>query len=439
MGVAVGDVDNDGNPDVYLANLGPDRLYRNRGDGTFEDVTEEAGITVDGWSSSAVMSDVDADGDLDLYVVRYVAYDPAVACQDRAGRREYCGPTAFPGMPDVLLENDGHGRFLDVSDRSGIASVAHAGLGVVAGDFDGDGDSDFYVANDADPNELWLNDGTGRFEERGVLLGAAVNARGQAEAGMGVVTADLNEDLRHDLFVTHLADESNTLYLQRGDGTGFEDRTVESGLDRASLPLTGFGTAAFDADLDGLLDLVVVNGRVVRGRVREGAVPAAPWDAYAEPNLFFLGRGGGRFDTAEAHGGDLAAAVEVSRGLAAGDFDRDGDLDLLVSNGHGRARIYRNEAPRHGRWLEIEPFDPRLGRVAGGALVTVEADGRRWGRFADGGGSYMSAAEPRAHFGLGEARRADVTVRWPDGRTESFPGIETGRAVRLVRGEGEAL
>jgi enediyne biosynthesis protein E4 len=447
MGVAAGDVDGDGDVDLYVANLGPDRLYRNRGDGTFEEVSEEAGVAVAGWSSSALFTDYDRDGDLDLYVTRYVAYDPAVPCRDRAGRREYCGPTAFPGVSDVLLVNDGSGRFTDAAERLGLTAIAHAGLGVVAGDFDGDGWPDLYVANDADPNELWMGRPGGQLEEWATLLGAGVNGRGQPEAGMGVVAADLDGDLDQDLFLTHLADESNTFY--RSDpGSGFTDATMAAGLEVASLPWTGFGTAAFDADLDGFLDLVVVNGRVVRGRLPEGAAddgrPPAPWDAYAEPGLFFTGGPGGEFTLREAEAGPLGRP-QVGRGLAAGDFDGDGDLDLLVNHGQGEARVYRNDAPRHGRYLIVEPWDPRLGRIAVGARLVAEAPGgagdapRRWLRVADGGGGYQSANDPRAHFGVGDAATVDLTVTWPDGLVERFPGIATGRAIRLVRGEAEAV
>lgn len=437
MGVAVGDVDNDGDEDIYVANLGTDALYRNRGDGTFEDVTEEAGAGVEGWSSSAAFFDFDQDGHLDLFIARYVAYDPDNKCYDQAGRREYCGPTAFPGIHDVLLRNRGDGTFEDVTEAAGLRAVEHAGLGLVVRDFDGDGRSDVYVANDADPNDLWINSGDGTFREQGLLMGASLNALGQPEAGMGVLAEDLDGDLDMDLFVTHLGAESNTFYRNLGGGTGFDDATATSGLGPSSISFTGFGTAAFDADLDGDLDLAAANGRVYRDEILQPAELSPPWDAYAEPNLFYIGEGGGRFQLAQAQGGDFTRRIEVTRGLALGDLDGDGDLDLVTSNAQGPARIYRNDAPREGHWLVVDPWDPRHQRRALGAEVIVTAGERRWLRTVSGAASYQSAHDSRVHLGLGSAESfAGIEVRWPDGLRETFPGGNGNRVVRLERGTG---
>ncbi|RME38676.1 MAG: CRTAC1 family protein [Planctomycetota bacterium] len=443
MGVAVADIDNDGFPDVYVTNYGADRLYRNRGDGTFEDITERAGVTVSGWSSSASFLDYDRDGLLDIYVVRYVEYNPLHTCTDDAGRPEYCGPTAFEPVHDVLLHNEGliEGvpRFRDVSVEAGIAPLRAAGLGVVCEDFNDDGWVDVYVANDAYANQLWINQKNGTFRDEALAYGAAFNLQGKAEAGMGVVAADFDGDGRLDLFMTHLRTESNTYYRNLG-AMGFVDATGESGLGWTSVPYTGFGTAAFDVELDGDLDLLIVNGRVNHGKVLPGARLDPVWNTYAEPNLFYLNNGHGRFQPAGRELDTICAPVEVSRGLAVGDIDRDGDLDVLLTNGDGPARLYRNDAPRRGNWLIVRAIDPRYHRDALCARVTVVTADRRLVRTINGGFSYLSASEPLAHFGLGDASTVErLEVRWPDGMRESFPVGALNTYVTVRRGEGMVL
>ncbi len=444
-GVAVGDADNDGHEDVFVANFGPDRLYRGRGDGTFEDVTARAGIAATGagpqdWSTSAAFCDLDRDGWLDLYVVRYVVFDAAVECTDKAGRREYCGPDSYLDRTDVLLINRGDGTFRDATAAAGLDAVTGAGLGVVCEDVDDDGWLDVYVANDGDPNQLWMNqrggaDGGVTFVDDALIMGSSVNAAGLYEAGMGVVAADFDNDGDFDLFLTHLRDETNTFYLNLGAGLGFQDRTVQAGLAAASTPYTGFGTAPVDLDLDGDLDLVIANGRVTRGEPLTDALPE-PWNAYAEPNLVYA-NDGGSFRLLGAEAAAFTAPVEVGRGLAAGDLDADGDLDLVLSNIGSPARLYRAEASGH--WLLVDAVDPRLGRRALGARVTVASGGRRQVRTVQGAMSYLSASDPRAHFGLGQDGSAvTVHVRWPDGLEEAFDGVEVDRAVVLVRGEGRS-
>jgi hypothetical protein len=439
MGIAVGDYDADGRPDLFVTNVGSDRLYRNLGGGRFADVTEAAGVAGEGWSCSAAFVDFDADADLDLFVTRYVAFDPGKTCTDASGRADYCGPKEFPPVPDVLFRNEGNGTFADVSARSGVASAAAAGLGVVCEDLDGDGSLDIYVANDAYANHLWLNQGDGTFLDDALLLGAAFNQQGMAEAGMGIVAADLDGDVDLDLFITHLRNESDTIFSWDGPDLGFTDRTAERGIVAASMPTTGFGTVALDVELDGDLDLFVANGSVNRGDPWPGTDVPSPWDRYAEPNHLWLNDGAG-FVLAGDAGGTLTARVEVSRGAAAGDVDGDGDLDLLLANVQGPARLYRNDAPRRGRWLLVRPIEPARGGIALGSTVTVRAGERRFLRAVSGGASYLSSCDPRAHFGLGPVERVDeIVVRWADGSRERFPGGAPDREVVVVRGRGESV
>jgi hypothetical protein len=437
VGVAVGDVDNDGDADLYLANHGADRLYLNRGDGSFEDGTAQAGIEVGGFSCSAVFCDYDLDGFLDLYVTQYVRYDPAQVCRNGAGQPDYCSPKAHNPAPDVLLRNNGDGSFTDVSEQAGLRAVAGAGLGVVCADFDEDGRPDFYAANDQYPNHLWINRGDGRFAERGLLMGAAYNLEGRAEAGMGVVAADLDDDLDLDLFVTHLGGQTNTFYRNLGGGM-FEDATGVAGLAQSSLPLTGFGAVAADVEQDGDLDLFAANGRVFRAAPVPGSAIEEPWAYFAEPNLFYLNEGGGRFADRQDLAAPFVETVDVSRALAAGDLDGDGDLDLVVTNTQGAARLLRNEAPETGHWLLVRAVDPRYRRDAIGARVTVVAGGRRQRRWITRGGSYLTSSDPRAHFGLGAASSVDrIELLWPDGLAESFTVESVDRVVTLERGTGE--
>ncbi len=448
-GVAVGDFDNDGHEDVFVANIGADRLFRGRGDGTFEDVTAAAGIPGGGspevdpdlhWSSSAAFCDIDRDGYLDLYVVGYVIFDRSVECTDRAGRREYCGPDSFEDRVDTLLHNQGDGTFRDITHEAGIDVVTGAGLGVVCEDLDDDGWVDIYVANDGDPNQLWMNQGDRTFIDDALILGASVNASGLSEAGMGVVAADFDNDGDFDLFLTHLRDETNTFYRNLGAGVGFEDQTARVGLGTASAPYTAFGTAPVDLDLDGDLDLVILNGRVTRGEALTDALPG-PWNDYAEPNLVYRNEDG-RFRLLDLEARAFTEPIEVGRGLATGDLDGDGDLDIAVSNIGSPARLYRAEAPP-GRWLLVDAIDPRLGgRRALGARVRVEAEGRSQVRTIHGAMSYLSSSDPRAHFGFGPSTGAEsgevdeIVVRWPDGLEETFPATAMNQTIVLRRGEG---
>ena len=440
-GVAIGDMDNDGHEDVFVANFGADRLYRGLGDGRFEDVTRAAGIPAAAsaaadWSTSVAFCDVDRDGRLDIYVVRYVVYDPEVTCTDRAGRHEYCGPDSYEDRTDTLLRNQGDGTFRDATSWAGIDVVTGAGLGVVCEDLNDDGWVDIYVANDGDPNQLWVNQGDGTFIDDALIMGASVNAAGLHEAGMGVVAADFDNDTDTDLFLTHLRDESNTFYRNLGPGVGFEDQTARVGLASASTPYTGFGTAPLDIDLDGDLDLVISNGRVLRGDPLTNELPE-PWNLYAEPNLVYA-NDDGAFRLLDEEVRAFTAGIEVSRGLAIGDLDGDGDLDLAVSGIESPARLFRGEPPA-GHWLLVDVYDPRLRRRALGARVTVSSGERRLTRTVHGAMSYLSSSDPRAHFGLGaDGSPVSILVRWPDGLEETFAGVAVDQAVVLRRGEGSS-
>ena len=263
MGVAVGDINNDGYPDVYITNYGPDALYRNNGDGTFTDITKQAGISNPLWGCSAIFFDYNLDGFLDLYVTNYVDYDPENVCIDEGGRRDYCGPGGFSGVPDLLYHNNGDGTFTDISILSNIATGLSKGLGVVSADFNRDQYPDLYVANDGEANHLWINQKDGTFQDQALLLGAALNERGLPEASMGIALGDIDSDNDTDLFVTHVRHESNTLYRFTGE-YGFQDDSRAVGLAGTSIPYTNFGTGFSDFDNDGDLDIAIVSGRVTR-------------------------------------------------------------------------------------------------------------------------------------------------------------------------------
>ena len=448
MGAAAGDLDNDGDIDLYVTRVGPDRLLLNDGSGVFADRSAAWGAATPGWSSSAALLDFDRDGYLDVYVARYVAFDPERVCSQHGGRRDFCGPTEFEGLSDVLLHNRGGAGFEDVSASTGISAIADAGLGVVAADFDHNGEMDLYVANDADPNNLWVNQGDGSFVDEGVLQGSAFNRWGNSEAGMGIATGDADLDLDLDLFVTHLITETNT-YYRNLMLPGFEDATIDSDLGAASLDLTGFGTAFFDADNDGDLDLAVANGAVKRrpsalvGAPGPAGVSPAFWSDYVEPNLFLINQGG-RFTDASAE--PPWTELNLSRALVPADLDRDGDLDLVIANLDGPPQVLRNltidgadAAPTSANWLQIRARDPRLRRDAIGARITVRTENGPRLVHVLPPGSYLSAGPATVHLGLGAADAVEsFDVVWPDGLAESFNGAAANQVVELVRGEGQA-
>ena len=429
MGVAVGDYDADGLPDLYVTNLGPNRLWRNLGGGRFEDETVAAGVAEERWSTAAVFFDYDGDGLLDLFVGNYV-HDPPGGrepCVTATGAPEYCGPQSYRPEPDRLFRNLG-GQFRDVTTPAGLARAGGPALGVVAADFDGDRRPDLYVTNDGEANQLWINGGDGTFRDAALLAGCAFNADGEAEASMGVDAADYDQDGDLDLFMTHLDDETNTLY--RNDGHGrFHDATAESGLGTPSRRFTGFGTAWLDADGDGDLDLVAANGAV---KTLERRVAAGSRFPLEQQNQIFLNDGEGRFSEAGPAAGPAFALEEVSRAAVAGDVDNDGDADLLITNNNGKARLLLNTAdPR--RWLgltlvEADGRTPALGATAGIA-------GDRARRAVRPGAGYLGSNDPR--LSLAPARAPlTVEVAWADGVTERFDVERGERYVELRRGSG---
>jgi hypothetical protein len=448
MGVAVGDVNNDGWPDVLVTEYGGLRLFLNNGNGTFRDVTKEAGLDSVLWGTSACFVDYDRDGWLDLVVVNYVNYDPSMRCADAAGRRDFCAPKTFEGTVTKLYRNLGRPagakgggvRFEDVTLKAGLGRTPGPGLGVLCADFNGDGWPDIFVANDGQPNRLWVNQRDGTFTDEAVLRGVAYNGMGQAQGNMGVAAGDVDGDGLFDLFVTHLTEETNTLWKQQPRGM-FQDRTRGAGLAHRHARGTGFGTVLADFDQDGALDLALVNGRVYHGEPTDPGRLGPFWSQYAERNRLFANDGAGSFRDVSAHNGPFCGTAAVARGLACGDLDGDGAPDLLVTAVAGPARLFRNVAPKRGHWLLVRAIDPALGgRDAYGAEVTVRADGKRWQRWINPGSSYLCSNDPRAHFGLGPAGYVGaIQVLWPDGAEEAFDGRPADQRVTLRKGEGKAV
>jgi hypothetical protein len=443
MGVAIGDVNNDGWLDVLVTEYGRIRLFLNNGDGAFTDVTRESGLENTLWGTSAAFVDYDRDGWLDLVVVNYVEYDPARECFTD-GQRDFCGPNLFRGTVTRLFRNLGPGsdvkrvRFQDVTASSGLGKKIGPGLGVVCADFNGDGWPDIFVANDGKPNYLWINQHNGTFTEEAEARNVAYNGAGQELGNMGTAIGDVDGKGLFDLFVTHLTDETHTLWKQGPRGL-FQDRTVAAGLAHPSWRGTGFGTVLADFDHDGALDLAVVNGRVLLGSGNHFPGLDAFWGQYAERNQVFANDGSGRFRDHSATD-PFGQPPGVSRGLACGDLNGDGALDLLVTTVAGPARLYRNVAPKQGHWLLIRATDPKLRRDAYGATITINAGGRRWIGFINPGQSYLCSHAPYAHFGLGQIGNVDsISIRWPDGdmAEEVFPGGAVDRFLVLRRGEGK--
>ncbi len=443
LGVAAGDYDNDGFVDLFLTNFGTNQLFHNNGDGTFTDVTEQVGLkSQPGVAVSAAFVDYDRDGWLDLYVAYNVNYqlDREQVCPNSSGVRDYCPPQIYGGRPDHLYRNLGNGRFVDVSDRALVGGKFGPALGVTAADFNGDGWPDIFVANDGEPDLLWINQRDGTFREMGLQAGVAVTADGQAEASMGVDAADFDNDGDDDLVETELTTQGFNLYVNDGSAR-FTDASAASGIGPLSQQYTGWGTNWIDFDNDGWLDLLSVNGPIVRN---EGQ-PGVAWP-YGQRKLLFRNRGGGKFENVTDKAGAVFQLLEAGRGAAFGDIDNDGDIDVVVGNDNGPIQLLLNQIGSRNHWLGLRltgsptrtsaSGGPARDRDMLGAEVTVvRPDGTRLRRRAKSGASYGSANDPRVLVGLGTSSGpVQVEIRWPDGKTETRSAVGIDRWITLREG-----
>lgn len=436
FGVAAGDIDNDGLTDLYLTSFGGNTLYRNNGNGTFSDATKSSGTANQpGFAVSAAFLDYDRDGALDLYVgnnVNYRGLDKETVCPNPAGARDYCPPQIYGGFPDRLFHNDGTGVFTDVTARALPGLRPRPALGVTTTDFDADGWIDVYVANDGEDNLLWMNQKDGTFREMALQSGAAVTAEGKAEASMGVDAGDIDNDGDDDLMMTELTSQGFNLFVNDGSAR-FRDQGAVSGIGPASTPFTGWGTALFDYDNDGWLDTFSANGTIITLEGHQSV--AFPYDQH---RLLFRNLGNGRFEDVTPKAGASFALSESGRGAAFGDVDNDGDVDILVGNDAGRARLLVNNVGNQQHWVGVRLVGSSGRDMLGARVGVTGADGRTLWRRVRSDGSYASANDPRVLVGLGASAGAvRVEVRWPDGRTELWSSVLSDRWSTLKRGEGK--
>jgi len=436
MGVAVGDYNNDGFPDLYITCVGQSQLFRNTGKGTFVDATKAAGLAgKQALSASALWFDYDRDGFLDLFVCNYVRWSAEhdVFCSLDGKNKSYCTPEAYRGDTCWLFHNRGDGTFEDVTASSGVFDSSSKSLGVAILDFDEDGWPDLLVANDTQPNKLYRNLHNGKFKDVAVEMGLAFSTEGKARAGMGVDAADFENSGKPGIVITNFDNEMIGLY--RPVGKGYDDMAIPSGLGAASRNTLGFGCAFFDANLDGLMDIAVANGHIdetvrnIRGNV-----------GYAQAPQLFLNQGAGKFrDVAQEVDGDFRTPI-VGRGLAYGDFDRDGDLDLLMTTNNGPAYLYRNDQTSGNRSIRFQLVGTKSNRDAIGATVRIFAGargGQNQSRVVRGGSSYLSQSELPVTFGVGKSEKIEkVTVDWPSGRSEEYKDLATGRAYEIIESKG---
>ena len=435
QGVAVGDYDGDGFPDLYVTQYGRSILYRNNGDGTFTDVTEKAGVAAPGWSSSAVWFDYDNDGKLDLFVCQFVEFSKTInkSCgTGEEGKHGYCIPRLYNPMPSWLFHNNGDGTFTDVTKSSGIANSLGKAWGVVATDLNNDGLMDLFVSNDTVPNFVFMNRGKGRFEETGTPAGVAYSGDGRARSGMGLDSADFNQDGWMDLFVANIDMERFAIYQNNHDET-FDDQAAPSGIGMATRLMSGWGLKFFDYDNDGYQDLFLANGNPddliesIHSLVK-----------YQEPLMLFHGNGKG-FVNVSASSGPVFAKPLSARGMAIGDFDNDGAIDVLVANNDGAPVLLHNSAGSQNHWLGIKLVGTKSNPDAIGARITYQAQDLKQQRMKVGGGSFLSSHDPRIVLGIGTLTKIDwLEIKWPlpSARVERFTGLPLDRYITIVEGGG---
>jgi enediyne biosynthesis protein E4 len=433
MGACSADYDNDGWPDLYITSVGGNKLYHNNGNGAFTDVTEKAGVGARLWSASCAFGDIDNDGDVDLYVTNYVDFsvNNNKYCVLSGDTRVYCHPNVYNGVPDILYRNNGDGTFTDVSRAAGIYRPDGKGLGVVFGDYDGDGWIDIYVANDSTPNFLFHNKGKGVFEEVGLRAGVAVGSDGQPLAGMGTDMGDIDGDGLLDIFVTNLDRQTHNLYRNLGKGL-FADVTFESGVGEATLPFVGFGAVFFDYDNDTDLDLAIANGDVI-----DNVSLFRDSTSYEQRNLLLQNDGMGKFRDVGPRSGPGFALKKPSRALSAGDIDNDGDLDLLIGNVGQTPDLLRNDGGNNSNSLTIRTIGTKSNRDGIGARLKLTVAGKVLIREVKAGSSYLAQNDMRVHFGLGKAPRVErLEIRWPSGASDVLEGVEANQIVTVTEGQG---
>jgi enediyne biosynthesis protein E4 len=436
MGVSVADYDNDGFDDLYITCFGPDKLYHNLGNGKFEDATAKAGVSDDRFSTGAAWGDYDRDGDLDLFVANYVDFKlddlPQFGKGDLCRYRNIpvqCGPRGLPGAGDVLYRNNGDGTFSDVSKKAKVDDPGgYYGLGVIWTDFDDDGWPDIFVANDATPNYAYRNNQDGTFTETGLALGVAVDENGVEQGSMGISVGDYDRDGRMDFVITNFADQYNTFYRKQADGN-FIDASRATKTADVSMPYVGWGTKFFDYDNDGWLDLLIVNGHVYPQI--EGAYPEG---MYRQRMLFYRNLHDGTFTECASEMGSSLAERRASRGAAFGDYDEDGDVDVIVNNLDGPPTLLRNDGGSSaGHWIKLKLAGTKSNRNAVGARVTLKAGGLTQIDEVRAGDSYLSHSDWRLHFGLGNAKSVDeITIKWPSGKMDKMNKIAPDRVITII-------
>ena len=434
MGVAVGDYDNDGFPDIYVTQYGRSILYQNNGDGTFTNVTEKAGLSAPGWASSAAWFDYDNDGRLDLFVCKFAAWDPSQTCGVTAdGAHHYCIPRIFKPTSSWLFHNNGDGTFTDVSRASGIAGNLGKAWGVVATDINNDGLMDIFVSNDTVANYLYLNKGNGRFEEIGLPADVGYSAEGKARSGMGVDSADFNQDGWMDLFVANIDEEIFALYKNNGDLT-FDDVAMPLGIGMSTRWMSGWGLKFFDYDNDGNLDLMIANG------FPDDLVEQFSTRVTFKERMLLFHNNGKLFQDVSAQSGPVFEKTFSARGMAVGDFNNDGGIDVLISVNDAAPVLLRNDVGKLSHWLGVKLVGKKCNADAVGALITYQAGDLKRSRFKTAGGSFLSSSDPRVVLGFGGRRKIDwVEVKWPQpsGAIERFTNLPIDRYVMLVEGSGK--